>query len=78
MTIADRIAFDPGIGWPAFAALAAIAALLLAIYIWRGGGAPLTRGLGVALILVGLAGPMIVRERREPMADIAAVIIDQS
>jgi len=78
MTVADRIAFDPALGWPAFAAVVAAAVLLLAIYAWRGGGAPVSRGLGVALILVGLAGPMIVRERREPMADIAAVIVDQS
>ncbi|MBU6372042.1 MAG: hypothetical protein KJS97_04880 [Alphaproteobacteria bacterium] len=78
MTVADRIAFNPGLGWPALAILAATAALLLVVYLWRGGGAPLSRGLGIALILIGLAGPMIVRERREPVADIAAVIVDQS
>jgi hypothetical protein len=78
MTIADRIVFDPGLGWPVFAALAALGAVAFALYLWRCGGAPVTRGIGLVLILVGLAGPMIVRERREPMADITAIIVDQS
>jgi hypothetical protein len=78
MNLANRLGFDPGAPWWVIGALALIALGLLAFYAARGGRAWLIRALGLALILVGLAGPQIVRERREPMTDIAAVLIDQS
>lgn len=78
MTVVDRIAFDPALPWAWLWAVAALCALFLAGYIFRGGKAPVSRTLGVALILAGIAQPMIVREQREPASDIAAVIVDQS
>jgi hypothetical protein len=78
MTFADRLAFEPLIAWPALVLLAVAAALGLGLYAWRRGGAPILRGLGLALVLTGLAGPMIVREQREPVPDVAAVLIDVS
>ncbi|MFZ4071062.1 MAG: hypothetical protein ACOYJ6_13270 [Caulobacterales bacterium] len=78
MNLANRLGFDPGAPWWVIGALALVALVVLAFYLWRDGRAGITRALGIGLILIGLAGPQIVRERREPMPDIAAVLIDQS
>ncbi|MET0183433.1 MAG: hypothetical protein ABW199_11155 [Caulobacterales bacterium] len=75
---ADRIGWDPALPWPWIIALGVIGALLWAAYIWRKGDAPLTRAAGLTLILIGLAQPLWVHERREPANDIALVIVDQS
>jgi hypothetical protein len=78
MTLADRLAFDPAIPWTLWITLALLAALSLGFYIWRGGRAPILRGAGLALLLLGLAQPLLVRETREPANDVAALIVDQS
>ena len=78
MTAVGRIAFDPLIpGW-ALWALAALMAATLAVYVWRRGGAPWLRGAGLALMLVALAQPVWIRETREPVNDVAVIVIDQS
>ena len=59
-------------------ALGVIAALALGIYIWRGGGAPVSRGLGLAFLFLGLMQPQWVRETREPANDVALIVVDQS
>ncbi|MGE3141836.1 MAG: hypothetical protein AB7L65_00805 [Hyphomonadaceae bacterium] len=75
---AFRIGFDPALPWPWIIALGVIALAALLFYMWRGGGAPLTRALGLALIFIGLAQPQWVRERRQPADDVALILIDQS
>ncbi len=75
---AFRIGWDPALPWPWIAALALAALIALGLYVWRGGGAPVSRALGFALILVGLAQPQWVRERREPASDVALILVDQS
>ena len=75
---AGRIAFDPALPWGWLIAVAAGVALFWLGYVLRGGKAPVSRALGIALILLGISQPMFVRERREPAADIAALIVDQS
>jgi len=78
MSFANRIGFDPALPASVIIALAVLAGLCLAIYAWRRGGAPIARAAGIALIFVGLAQPMWVRETRQPASDIAIVIVDQS
>jgi hypothetical protein len=75
---AGRIAFDPALPWPWLIALAAAIALVWLGYVLRGGKAPVSRALGLALILLAIAQPTWVRERREAASDIAALIVDQS
>lgn len=62
----------------AMAALGLIAALSWAVYLWRGGGAPLLRALGLLFLFLGLMQPQWVRETREPAEDVALVLVDQS
>lgn len=73
-----RIGFDPALPMWALLALALLAALSLAFYIWRGGGAPILRGLGLAFVFLGLMQPQCVRETREPAEDVALIVVDQS
>lgn len=77
-SLPERIAFDPAAPWAIIAVLAGVMALALGVYVWRGGKAWMSRGLGLALILIGLMQPMMVREVRQPARDIAAIIVDQS
>ena len=75
---ASRIGFDPALPAVALWALGALAVAAWAIYLWRGGGAPVLRALGFLLIFLGLMQPQIVREAREPAEDVALVVVDQS
>ena len=75
---AGRIAFDPALPWGWLIAVAFGVGLFWLGYVLRGGKAPVSRALGMAIILVGIAQPMFVRERRQPAADIATLIVDQS
>src|SRR4051812_9538978 len=72
------IAFTPLVPtivlWIALAAIVVIAALLL---LGRSRGAAV-RVAALALILLALANPSFTREDREPLASIAAVVIDKS
>ncbi|HWA01081.1 MAG TPA: hypothetical protein VG841_12280 [Caulobacterales bacterium] len=75
---AQRIGLDPALPSGVMAALALVALLGLGIYIWRGGGAPILRGLGLAFLFLALMQPQWVRETREPADDVALVLVDQS
>ncbi|MEQ9314344.1 MAG: hypothetical protein RLN72_00745 [Henriciella sp.] len=78
MTEAGRISFDPLLGWPVLWALLAVCALALAAYIrWRG-PAWLSRFAALAFISLALANPAYVREEREPLPSVAALIVDRS
>jgi hypothetical protein len=72
------ITFLPVIGWPLFWAACAVAAVLAAalIYLNRRGW-PL-RLAGLAMVLAALANPILNSDERQQLADIVAVIIDDS
>ena len=78
MIPALRLGWDPALPWGVIIALGVLGAAALAVYTWRRGGAPITRALGLILILIGLAQPQWVRERRESANDVALVLVDQS
>jgi hypothetical protein len=58
--------------------LGAFAAVLLGLYVWRRGRAPVSRALAAMCGLLALSGPSIVREDRKPLPDIVAIIVDTS
>ncbi|MBX9746619.1 MAG: hypothetical protein K2X34_06940, partial [Hyphomonadaceae bacterium] len=78
MIAGARIGFDPALPWSVMIALGVLAAITLAFYAWRGGGAPILRAAGLALLFLGLMQPQWVRETREPADDVALILIDQS
>jgi uncharacterized membrane protein len=59
-------------------AVGGLALALLALYAWRGGRAPVWRGLAIVCGLLALAGPSIIREDRKPLPDIVAIVVDTS
>jgi hypothetical protein len=78
MIAGARIGFDPALPYGALVALGLLALVALGVYLWRGGGAPITRALGLLLLFIGLMQPQWVRETREPADDVALVVVDQS
>lgn len=78
MIAGARVGFDPALPLSVMIALGVLAALAWGVYVWRGGGAPVLRALGLILLFVGLLQPQWVRETREPAQDVALVVIDQS
>src|SRR5690606_11407065 len=78
MIAGARIGFDPALPWGVMIALGVISVIALGVYSWRGGGAPVTRALGVAFLFLGLMQPQWVRETREPAEDVALIVVDQS
>lgn len=78
MIAGSRIGFDPALPSGVMIALGVIAAIALAVYLWRGGGAPILRAAGLLFLFLGLMQPHWVREAREPADDVVLVVVDQS
>ena len=70
--------FTPLVPWPLLGALAVAALAVLALGIWARRRGTLLRGLALAMILGALTDPSLVREDREPLKDVVAVVVDQS
>jgi hypothetical protein len=75
--IADVI-FAPLLPWPAIAAAAVAALLLIGVVVVRRGRGWLPRVAAVLILSVALLDPRMIRELRQPLADIALVIADAS
>ena len=72
------IAFAPLAPWWLLAALAGLAAALLLFGLYRRARGILYRALAAALIWAILANPSLVDEMREPLPDIAVIVVDES
>ena len=74
----SRISFDPALPWWLLAAVALAALILLAVAFWRRSGGTTWRLLALGAALLALANPSLVREQRNPIPDVALVVVDQS
>ncbi|MGU3540131.1 hypothetical protein [Methylobacterium sp. A54F] len=72
------LSFTPLVPWPVLAGLGVVAALFCVLALLARGRTALLRALALALVLAALANPSLVREDREPVKDVAAVIVDRS
>lgn len=70
--------FDPLLPWLAIWALAALAALFLALQVWRNLAGWPFRALAALALLLALANPSLQDEEREPLTDIVLMVIDES
>ncbi len=70
--------FDPAFPWPVLAALAGATLVLLALALWRGLAGWALRALALAALLAALAGPSFQREDRQPLTDIAILLVDET
>ena len=73
-----NIVFDPLVPIGLILALAVPGVVLLAYSAWRRArGAPL-RTVALAVLVVALLNPTVRSEEREPVADVAAIVVDRS
>ncbi len=73
-----NLSFAPLIPPPLLIALAAMALIVVALMIYSGRRGAWLRALGLALVLFSLADPSLVREDRDPLKDVVAVVLDRS
>ncbi|GIL40260.1 hypothetical protein [Roseiterribacter gracilis] len=73
-----RIAFDPLVSWWLIAPLTAIGLAVVLFGALRGAAGAFLRALGVTLFALALSGPSLVEEKREPVKDVAVVVLDAS
>ena len=78
MTEAFRLAFDPFVPLPLLIVLACACLLIWGAYLVLRGRAWLMRALTFLLLLLALANPLWVKEQREPLKEIVALIRDRS
>ena len=71
-----EISFAPLLPWSVLAAVAAIAALLIVLALWRGLRGWWLRGLAALALLGALANPALQTELRDTLSDIALVVVD--
>lgn len=72
------LAFTPLLPWPALAALAAVGVIVLFASLRARGRGAVWRALALALTLLALCDPALVREQREPLKTIVPVVLDRS
>ncbi|MFK5598687.1 hypothetical protein ACFZ8E_17065 [Methylobacterium sp. HMF5984] len=72
------LSFTPLLPWPVLAVLAVVVMLFAVLAFLARGRTAILRALALGLVLAALANPALVREDREPVKDIAAVIVDRS
>ena len=72
------IQFAPLLALPMIVALAVAAALVLGLCLARRAPGTGGRGFVAALLLLSLLNPSLVREHREPLPDVALVLVDES
>lgn len=70
--------FEPALPGQVLAALAALCVLALIPALWRKARGGFWRAAGFALLILVLAGPRMVREQRQPLPDIALLVVDQT
>jgi hypothetical protein len=72
------LSFTPLLPWPLLAALAAAGLCLLVLAARAKQKGAAWRGLALAFVLLALADPALVSEKREPQKSIVAVVLDAS
>ena len=72
------ILFAPMVPMPLLAAAGALALAMVVLAFWRRSPGWALRGLAFGALLFALANPSLVREDRDPLPDIAFVVIDDS
>jgi len=78
MTNIADIVFAPFFPWWSLAALAVASVVLIAFGIWRRATGVVWRVIALAVAILTLANPSLVREQRNALPDVAFVVVDES
>ncbi|KQP59158.1 hypothetical protein [Methylobacterium sp. Leaf108] len=72
------LSFTPLLPWPVLAGFGVVVALFCILAIVARGRSAILRAIALGLVLLAIANPSLVREDREPVKDIVAVVVDRS
>ena len=70
--------FSPLLPWAVLAPLFGVAVLVLALGLWRRAPGLVWRSLAAAALAIALLNPALVQEEREPIDDVAVIVVDSS
>ena len=73
-----NLSFSPLLPWPVLLGLGVLALGLIVLGLYARGGGSFLRALGLGLLLLAMTGPALVREDRNPLKEVVAVVVDQS
>jgi hypothetical protein len=73
-----NLSFTPLLPWPLFVVLGVCALIVVGLGFYARRRGTFLRAVGFALLLLALADPAIVREDREPLKDVVAIVVDRS
>ncbi len=74
----DQIAFAPHIAPGLLWVLIAVAAIMTGYAFFARARGAWARGLALLILILAVANPLIVRQSREPLSDIVAIVVDHS
>ena len=74
----QSVIFDPAVGWTVLAVLAAVAAAVVGLALWRGLAGWWLRALAALALLAALSGPSLQSEDRAALSDIVIAVVDDS
>jgi hypothetical protein len=72
------IAFAPHVPLPVLWTIAALAAVFVAYGFFARARGAWARGLAFLALILALAGPLAIHENREPLSDVAVIVVDHS
>ncbi|KQO66753.1 hypothetical protein [Methylobacterium sp. Leaf89] len=72
------LSFSPLVPWPVLIAFGVLVLVFAVLAFLARGRTAILRALALALVLLAIANPSLVREDREPVKDIAAIVVDRS
>src|ERR1700730_2953889 len=73
-----NLSFSPLLPLPALLGLGLLALGLVGLGFYARGSGSFLRALGLGLLLLAMTGPSLVREDRNPLKEVVAVVVDQS
>jgi len=73
-----NLSFSPLLPWPVLLGLGVVALGLIGLGLYARGRGSFLRALGLGLLLLAMTGPALVREDRDPLKEVVAVVVDQS
>src|ERR1700730_9923243 len=73
-----NLSFSPLLPWPVLLGLGVLALGLIGLGLYARGRGSFLRALGLGLLLFAMTGPALVREDRNPLKEVVAVVVDQS
>jgi len=74
----NGVVFDPYFVWPVIGAVAAFAAVVVGVAMWRGLPGWWLRALSAIVLIAALANPSVQNEDRAALSDIVVLVVDES